>query len=538
MKKSILYYSQMFLFIILRLLYIITIIFLIFSIINIKFAFIENFFDFINKGYYFDIATIPHVFKSTVFAERILYNSQDIYYYILIFSIVNFIFFLFCCLIKNNKNIYYIDIFLSLFLYGFFYYFIISKNSIILLITLILIFINILFLVLQIKINIPKIFFYIPYLSDIFLSFNLYNVNIKLKKYIIFVNTLILLNFIFLLFPIEIYCNNMLSREPMFGIENITNKSKIIAKVYEKERILVVDKNFNINTYDFFKLSQDIIYNSKKEEIYVYAPENGNFYVLDSNNLRIKKMKNIWDVNYKINPCPKERIAFDNQSNTILIILEFDGFILLDQDSLEIKYKKEILDKNRFNDYSCFVSNDLTIAFGKTSYDDVVFNKYRNSYIITSWFFNDKLIEFNLKDYSINYIDAYVHQGGICISDQNKEVYIAFYMKNFIGVYDAETMKLKRKIRTLYTAKNIMYDKDLNVLIAPGYHSRTIDIFLMDGSDKLLVRKKINIFGIRDVKFDTTKKFLYISSKVGLCVEEINIKQLIHSYLEKKHKNG
>ena len=96
MKKSILYYSQIFLFIILRLLYIITTIFLIFCIINIKFAFIEKFFDFINKGYYSNIATIPHIFKSSVFVERILYNSQDIYYYVLIFFIVNFIFFLSC----------------------------------------------------------------------------------------------------------------------------------------------------------------------------------------------------------------------------------------------------------------------------------------------------------------------------------------------------------------------------------------------------------------------------------------------------------
>jgi uncharacterized secreted protein with C-terminal beta-propeller domain len=87
-------------------------------------------------------------------------------------------------------------------------------------------------------------------------------------------------------------------------------------------------------------------------------------------------------------------------------------------------------------------------------------------------------------------------------------------------------MELKRKIKTNYTVKDITYDEDLNILIAPAYFTGYIDIFLMDGTDKLLKREFVG-FELREAKFDDKKENLYICSRKGLYKVPLKIKNLI-----------
>ena len=87
-------------------------------------------------------------------------------------------------------------------------------------------------------------------------------------------------------------------------------------------------------------------------------------------------------------------------------------------------------------------------------------------------------------------------------------------------------MKLKKKIKTNYTVKDITYDEELNVLIAPSYFTGYVDIFLMDGTDRLLTREFVG-YELRMAKFDFKKENLYVCSKNGLYKKKIDIKKMI-----------
>ena len=76
-------------------------------------------------------------------------------------------------------------------------------------------------------------------------------------------------------------------------------------------------------------------------------------------------------------------------------------------------------------------------------------------------------------------------------------------------------MKLKRKMKTNYTVKAITYDEELNILIAPSYFTGYVDIFLMDGTDKLLTREFVG-YELREGYFDPKKENLYVCSMNGL----------------------
>ena len=143
------------------------------------------------------------------------------------------------------------------------------------------------------------------------------------------------------------------------------------------------------------------------------------------------------------------------------------------------------------------------------------------------------LQEIDIKNKKTRKIKAAKYQGYVVVSEKNKEVYIAFNQQGRIGVYDAETMKLKRKIKSNYTVKDITYDEELNILIAPSYFTGYVDIFLMDGSDKLLTREFVG-YNIREGCFDPQKENLYVCSMDGLYKKKIDIKTLIANYYDNK----
>ena len=167
--------------------------------------------------------------------------------------------------------------------------------------------------------------------------------------------------------------------------------------------------------------------------------------------------------------------------------------------------------------------------------DGVIYNKYRECFLVSFYDDNEFLQEIDIKNNKIRKIKADKYQGYIAISESNKEIYVTYYLQGRIGVYDAETMKLKRKIKSEYITKNIRYDEELNILIAPSYFTGYVDIFLMDGSDKLLTREFVG-YELRDVCFDSQKQNLYICSINGLYKKQIDIKGLIEQSSNVSHE--
>jgi hypothetical protein len=158
--------------------------------------------------------------------------------------------------------------------------------------------------------------------------------------------------------------------------------------------------------------------------------------------------------------------------------------------------------------------------------DGIIYNKYRKNFLISFYKNSSFLQEIDIENCKVNNIKADSHQGFIAISGKNKEIYVAFHQNGRIGVYDAETLVLKRKIKTNFMVKHITYDEDLNILIAPSYFTGYVDIFLMDGSDRLLYRGFVG-YELREGSFDKKKENLYVCSMKGVYRKKINIKEII-----------
>ena len=112
----------------------------------------------------------------------------------------------------------------------------------------------------------------------------------------------------------------------------------------------------------------------------------------------------------------------------------------------------------------------------------------------------------------------------MALSKRNNELYIAFHQQGIIGVYDLITYKLKRYIYTQYSVKCIYYNEEYNVLFAPGYFTGYMDIFLMNGEDKLLKTMFVGAFPREPLYFNNK---LLIPSHLGLKSYNLNLKELL-----------
>ena len=272
--------------------------------------------------------------------------------------------------------------------------------------------------------------------------------------------------------------------------------------------LIVIDKNSNINHIkdDIFFL-EDFVVDKNKQQIYIcYIVENS-LLVLDANTLNIIKEINTLDY-YQTT-----RICCNNDFSKIIFIMESKKIsVLIDLNTYNIKYIKGV---SPFR-------------------DGLIYNKYRNCFLISFHDENSFLQEIDIENKKIRKIKADKDQGYIAISEPNKEIYVAFHQQGRIGVYDAQTMKLKRKIKSNYTVKDITYDEELNILIAPSYFTGYVDIFLMDGSDTLLTREFVG-YELREGCFDPKKENLYVCSMNGLYRKKIDIKKLIEEHSNNKN---
>ncbi len=263
--------------------------------------------------------------------------------------------------------------------------------------------------------------------------------------------------------------------------------------------IYVIDNDDEYFLKDKYGYIQDISYNSIAKKIYIYDVATAELYTLDSNTYGMINALNIKNHFFT-------RLYCDETSDCLFIVFEnLDYYTLLvdtTENKIKMKYNTESLN------------------------DNITYNKYRDSYILSFFEKHNFVQEIKRDSNEVKNLPMEPEQGYIVSSEQNKEIYIAYHQQGKIGVYDAQTMKLKRKIKSNYTVKDITYDEELNVLIAPSYFTGYVDVFLMDGSDKLLVRKFVGC-ELREAKFDLKKENLYVCSRNGLYKIPINIKELI-----------
>lgn len=360
----------------------------------------------------------------------------------------------------------------------------------------------------------------IPLFGELFLLYHILNRItdrfILFKKIIFFTGLNILLIFsIVSQINIEksLQNNNEIIAFGDFYIVNIdTAKNRIVSNDKSKKEIFAVDMKDNSKDARYSVICRGMfdgaLYNSVRNEYYFYDEFSGSFFVLNDD----------FAVKYKkqIAPTTKDtysghRIVFDNEYGIIILILEKGKLYKLNIKTLDTMHSVNIPDRS----------------------DYAIINKFRKSCLISFWLKEKYLIEYSIDSNKINKIDAQMMQGYMQISDKNREIYLAYHQKGKIYVYDAQTYQLKRKIKTNYAVKNITYDEDLDILLAPSYIKGYVDIFLMDGSDKLIWHGFVGPM-LRESKFDTKKENLFISSQYALYRIPINIKELIKFHVKQK----
>jgi len=367
-----------------------------------------------------------------------------------------------------------------------------------------------------------KMLLLLPIISDIMLPnhiaiYILKNKYTIFRSYLIFFMTTILTSGILFFYSDFKKCspNNIdtysiavdkkMNRVVISDLSNAINKEQKIMEEIEHFENFIIDNGNSIQKYHITRICrlQQIAFNEQKEEYYLFDGGTGIFNILDSNNFKLKRTKKIIK---KTDPRFSDRIAYDNQSNTIALIIEsYNKLIIIDMNTLNI-------------------INEVKTTGGE---DFILYNPFRNSYIITFWWFSMKyMLEYSLNTNLLSKIEMDYCQGYSALSVRNQELYIAYPQKARIYVYDAQTYQLKRKIRAHYTVKNITYDEDLNILIAPSYFTGYVDIFLMDGNDKLIWSDWVG-YMLRESRFDSKKTTLFITSQFDLYKKSIDIKSLI-----------
>jgi len=512
-----------------------------FAILNAKYIWSETFFSKLLKCSFnlsliihkiFDLSTNPVLLlKLSFFAGPNVDTKYDIFGFkyavyklfcsnsqnidILIYAFISII--LIYCGIKytlNNKKRYYIFtlIFLEIFSIYFGIYLYTNNLNFLYLSIFSPIFFVLLYLI-NLYCPVQKIVVLLPMIGEMFCINNIVTFITKKKniqsEIFILIVCIIVSSIIYMFLPnLNNNFNNLVIKNN--NVYNISVDNKQDRFIISSHPILLVDsannKGQQIKVND--SLYQDISVNWDKEEIYIYSVTEGVLSVVDINSKREKAKIEILNDNDS-KKCVRARLVYDSESNLLLIIFESDfGAFLINLEKLQIISKYEIVSPN----------------------DSGVYNKFRNSFIVTYFQVFNMIQEIDIDNNSVNDIIIGSEHGYITSSKQNKELYIAFHQQGKIGVYDAKTMELKRKIKSNYTVKDITYDEELNVLIAPSYFTGYIDIFLMDGSDDLLIRKFVG-YDLREARFDTKKENLYVCSKNGLYKVPLNIKELI-----KKHK--
>ena len=367
----------------------------------------------------------------------------------------------------------------------------------------------------------------------------------------IMITILLILNKIFpmqktlMLLPIagEIFCIKKIIKYIFDKSDKFTNIGLILTAIIISNIIcfLFSYKNFENKIMDNWtysiKIYQDKMIISGNKELIIINK--------DGDDTHIQNEQFCYLESFIINEDKKE-MYINNFDNDINNFDDYDKLLVIDMNNFDIKDEIKIAngDDTRMccnSDFSKLIlmnekgkvdiivdlnTHNVTYMQSANSTDCVIYNKYRNCFLVSFWLYKSFLQEIDVENKKIRRIKADSVQGYIVISEKNKEIYIAFSQQGRIGVYDAETMKLKRKIKSNYSVKNITYDEDLNILIAPSYFTGYVDIFLMDGSDKLLVREFIG-HDLREACFDSKKENLYVCSHYGLFKKKIYIKKLI-----------
>ena len=489
--------------------------FTLFCIINVKFSISENLFEFLVSSFlniYSGDRPFFQLFSKT-YVFYLFFTLWNIYLclYFIILLVLSFIIKYFF-----KRNITYILLILinTLFMLIVFNHISIKINILFLGIFILLIILFFFYINFYVRgNNILRYFSLIPIIGDFLLPKYVFHKSSLLILIVLFfsVNTMAVL-----FFPISIDVYN-LSRHNKLKIVHagnihslsFDNSNRLVTRISNNKILILnnVNDNKSINIIKYRARAQEICYNKHNHKFYMYDELTSQIVVFDDN---FNLIQNEIIPENMPDPRSYERLCCDFCGDNVAISLEKGKFYILDSNTLHIKLNSNI----------------------PTASDYVTYNKFLSSYMISFWHKRKYFMYYLIKENKFIKINAPEFQGFFAISERNKELYLAFIQKGRIYVYDAETLKLKRKIKTQFTVRNIYYDEELNILIAPGYFTGYVDIFLMDGSDRLLCSEYID-FEIRDAIFDNTKQYLFITSRLGLYKKKIDIVKLIDKYKNK-----
>ena len=231
---------------------------------------------------------------------------------------------------------------------------------------------------------------------------------------------------------------------------------------------------------------QDIRTNMGRREFYYFDRVSELLTVYDMDTLQPRRQSQ-----EPLKGTGSAKIAFDNRSGTIVVIREFDFLWVLDLQTLKPIQKVEIGDR----------------------IESALFNEKLNRYLLTYFEKYPFMRLLSPDGNQIQELRVPQMQGGIAISNENKEFYVALPLRGEIFVFDRQTLSLRRKIRTVFGVRGMAVGTKKNLLVAVSMFNGHTDILDIRKNESLC--RPFTGYYLREVALDEKKEQAFISSMLG-----------------------
>jgi sugar lactone lactonase YvrE len=235
---------------------------------------------------------------------------------------------------------------------------------------------------------------------------------------------------------------------------------------------------------------QDVRFNAETGELYHFnrSTQNPVLMALDAETGLLKRRS---DSSLNISGSGSARVAFDNASRTIVVTRENDTMWFFDRDTLLPRKRLDIADRNEY----------------------VLFDAGSRCFIL-SYFAKESVLRAVTPDGGVvREFPAQRYQGGLALSRNRKELYVAMPLRSMIYVYDTDTFHLQRKIRTVFGVRNMAYDESRAILVAASMVNGCADV--IDAQTGRRLSRTFVGYYLREVILDTARQRAFMSSPIG-----------------------
>lgn len=229
---------------------------------------------------------------------------------------------------------------------------------------------------------------------------------------------------------------------------------------------------------------QEIKANPRRKEIYNFDREQRALLVLDPETLLVKKRA----VYGGYGPGGSARVAYDNDGNSIVAILEHGPMYVANMATLRLRAVLRGIDYNEF----------------------ILFDPDAKVYLLSFFRGRNTMLAVSADGKFRKELPAGRFQGGMAISEKRHEFYLALPLQGKVLVYDSRTLEPKGVVRSGFGVRGLACDDANEVLLAASMCSGSIDVIGL-GDGRLRSRVPLGYY-LREIALDPSGRTAFVSS--------------------------